>query len=92
MALEAKAGDPTVIGRLKNPRRNLLNCVHVIRAGSQATANFLGGEHGWIVMWFSRGKEERCKILGLVGSVGNVACCSRKGGVGAWLCCENILV
>lgn len=64
MALEAKAGDPTVIGRLKNPRRNLLNCVHVIRAGSQATANFLGGEHGWIVMWFSRERKRSAKYLG----------------------------
>lgn len=88
MALEAKAGDTTVIGRLKNPRRNLTECVHVIRTGSQATENFVSGEHGWIVMRFSREKEEKCKILGLfqtglVGSVGNVMCCSRRGGVGA---------
>jgi len=26
MALEAKAGDTTVIGRLKNPKRNLTDC------------------------------------------------------------------
>lgn len=81
MALEAKAGDTTVIGRLKNPRRNLPDCVHVIRTGSQATANFLGGEHGWIVMWFSRGREAQNTWAGWIS--GECSVLQQKGWGGS---------